>query len=115
MFFTSVAHAMGAAPQGADGAAANPMAQYSQYGLMIVMFAVLYFLLIRPQQKRAKEHRNMMANLQPGAKVITSGGLYGTIVEVKDQSMVLDLGDHKVTVARSHIAGLQPTPKADKE
>lgn len=109
MFWTTVAHAMGQTPtQGAEGSL-GPLYSFAP---IIAMFAVFYFLLIRPQQKRAKEHQKMLADLQPGDQVITSGGLYGRIVEIDNEKVLLNLGDSKVTVGRSFIAGV---PGVDKK
>lgn len=104
MFWTSKAYAMAAQQtQGADG----PMG-FLQGPIvpMLLMFVVFYFLLIRPQQKKAKEHKAMLAALKAGDKVITAGGLYGRIVKIEEDKAVIDLGDSKVTVARGYITGL---------
>jgi len=53
--------------------------------LIVVMFVVMYFLMIRPQMKRAKEHKTMVESLQKGDEVITSGGILGRITKVDDQ------------------------------
>lgn len=77
-------------------APANPADAYSQYSsliLIVLMFVLLYFLLIRPQQKRQKERNKMLNNLSKGDKVITIGGLYGTIVELDDKTVVLKVSD----------------------
>ncbi len=68
--------ASGAAP----GAASNPIMSFVP---MAVVCAILYLLIIRPQQKQAKEHRRMVDNLKPGDKVLTQGGIYGTVVSLK--------------------------------
>ena len=51
---------------------------------LVLMFAIFYFLLIRPQQKKAKQHKEMLGNLKRGDSIITTGGIYGRIVEVSD-------------------------------
>ena len=88
MFFDSVAHAIGAAPQGGE-AGGNPI-----MGLMplILMFVIFYFLLIRPQQKKAKQHREMLANIKKGDKVLTAGGIYGRVLEVDGDVLTVDIG-----------------------
>ncbi len=96
-------------------AMANPQAQGGS-GLLgallpfLIMFAVLYFLLIRPQQKRTKEHKALLEKLKKGDRVITNSGLFGTIVNFneKNKSVVLNVGDQdtvKLEVLRSAIAG----------
>jgi preprotein translocase subunit YajC len=52
--------------------------------MLLAMFAIMYFLMIRPQQKRQKEHRDMLAALKKGDQVVTSGGIHGTVVGVKE-------------------------------
>ncbi len=87
---------------------------FSSFGLIIVMFVAFYFLLIRPQQKRQKEHNEMLNKLQKGDRVVTSGGLLGTITALTDRYATLDLGNQvKVRVLRSHIAGTQSIGKDD--
>ena len=71
------------------------------------MFVIFYFLLIRPQQKRAKEHREMLQNLKKGDFVVTNGGLYGRVIGLTDQVVTLEVAENlKVKVARSYVAGL---------
>ena len=81
---------------------------WSQWGMIIflvLMVAVFYFLMIRPQQKRAKEQRQMMADLQKGNRVITAGGIYGTIESLSEDSVVIKVeGGGTLRVARSSVA-----------
>ena len=78
---------------------------------LIIIFVVFYFLLIRPQQKKAKEHKTLLDNLKKGDNVITQGGVFGNIVAVQDQVVVLEIADKvRIRVARSYIAGLASTP-----
>jgi preprotein translocase subunit YajC len=73
--------------------------------LMVGMFAVLYFFMIRPQQKRAKEHQSMLKTLAKGDHVLTSGGIFGSVVGVKDDRIVLRVDENcKVEVAIGNIA-----------
>ncbi len=115
--FESIAYAMGANGQAGGQGAGNPLVQFAP---IILMFVVFYFLLIRPQQKKAKEHRAMLSGLKRGDKVITSGGLYGRIVEINETTAEVDLGETKVTIARSALNVLpgsapQAEKKADKK
>lgn len=72
---------------------------------MILMFVIFYFLLIRPQQKRQKEHEQMVKNLVKNDEVITSGGLHGTVVGLKEKSVLLRIAENvKVEVERSAVA-----------
>jgi len=61
--------------------------------LILAMFAVLYFLMIRPQMKRAKEHKTMVEGLQKGDEVITAGGILGRITKVDDQYVTVSLAE----------------------
>jgi preprotein translocase subunit YajC len=74
---------------------------------MGLLFAVFYFILIRPQQKRQKEHRQLLQNLKKGDRVLTTGGLVGTIVSLSDAMVTVEIADKvKVKVGRNYIAGL---------
>lgn len=73
---------------------------------LILMFAIFYFLLIRPQQKKQKQHRQMVQNLKKGDRVMTSGGLYGRITGLTDTVVTLEISEKvRVKVARSNITG----------
>jgi preprotein translocase subunit YajC len=94
-----------AAAQG--GTEASPM--WTFVVPMIVMVAIFYFLLIRPQQRKAKEHRQLLENLKRGDRVVTNGGLIGTIVNIEEQLVILEVADKvRVEVARPYIAGFAP-------
>lgn len=99
--FVSIAHAMGGVPTGAGGTDA-----FMQFVPLLLMLAIFYFLLIRPQQKRAKQHRAMLEALKKGDYVLTTGGIVGRILEVDGDMLVLDLGETRITVARSFVSGL---------
>jgi preprotein translocase subunit YajC len=75
---------------------------------LILMFVVFYFLLIRPQQKRAKEHQSMLSNLKRGDQIITNGGLVGKVTGLSDKIVTLEVAEKiRLRVLRSHIAGKQ--------
>ena len=103
MFFESVAFAMGPAPQGGTGSATEMLVQFVP---LILMVAVFWFLLIRPQKKRQQEHKNMLANLRRGDRVVTSGGLIGRIIDVDGDIFTIDLGKTEVQIGRGFISGL---------
>jgi len=76
---------------------------------MIFMVVIFYFLLIRPQQRKAKEHKALLDNLKRGDRVLTSGGLIGTIINIDDQIVTLEVADRvRIDTARSYIAGFAP-------
>lgn len=71
-------------------------------GWLVVMVAVLYFFMIRPQRKKQKEEKQMRENLQVGDEIITIGGIYGRVISLKEDTIVIESkSDHsKITVAR---------------
>ena len=114
MFLTSVAYAMGQAPQGAD---ASPQSQLMSFLPLVLMFVVFYFLLIRPQQKKQKELRDMISNLKRGDRVISGGGIYGRVESLDNDKVNVEIAPNVViTVARAYIAGLaEPKAAATKK
>ena len=66
-----------------------------QFVPMILIFVVFYFLLIRPQRKKDKEAKAMLDNLKVGDRICTIGGIYGTIVRIKDDVLTVEVGDQK--------------------
>ncbi|GIX22676.1 MAG: preprotein translocase subunit YajC [Gammaproteobacteria bacterium] len=92
----------GAAP----AAGPSPMANIL---LLVGMFVVFYFILIRPQQKRLKEHRNLIASLKVGDEVLTNGGLLGRITELGEQYVTLELAENvHVKLQRNAVAAVLP-------
>ena len=74
---------------------------------LILMFAIFYFLLIRPQQKKAKMHRALLASLKKGDKVISSGGLHGTVTGLSDDVVTMEIAPKvRVKVTRGSISGV---------
>ena len=81
------------------------------YGPIVFMLIVFYFLLYRPQKKEQQARKNMLLNLKKGNKVITVGGVYGTITEIKDDVVTLKIADKvDVQVARMSIANNMNNP-----
>ncbi len=90
------------APQG--GGSANLISTLIMFG---AIFLIFYFMIIRPQQKRAKEREKMLSNMQKGDKVITSGGLHGTIAGIDEKTVLLQVSDNvKMKFERSAIASV---------
>ncbi len=83
-----------------DSAAASP---YSSLIFLVLMGAVFYFLIIRPQRKRMKAQQELAANLQVGHQVRTIGGIHGTVVSMDDESVVLQVEEGRIRVARRAI------------
>lgn len=119
----SIALSTGSVPAGgamtaflADGPAGGPANGLFAGGnmlLLVVMFGIFYFLLIRPQQKRQREHQDWLKTLKKDDEVITTGGLWGKIKGVTDGSpyVTLELQEKvRVRVLRSHITSKAPGP-----
>jgi preprotein translocase subunit YajC len=96
-------------------AEAAPAAAQQQPGMLealfpfIILFVVFYFLLIRPQSRRAKEHKKMVEAIAKGDEVLTSGGIYGRIVEVGETHLVVEVADNvQMKVQREAVSSLLP-------
>ena len=99
--FMQAAYAMGQTQQAQGAEAPNPLVSLMP---LILMFVVFYFLLIRPQQKKQKEHQNMLSELKKNDEVITSGGIHATIINIKDKTYSLRVDDNvKIEVSKSAI------------
>ncbi len=97
----NIAYALGSQAGSGQGGSSQWM------GLLplVLLFVVFYFLLIRPQQKRAKQQKMFIENLKKGDKVVTSGGLYGTITGITDNTVTLEIADKiRVKVLKGAIA-----------
>lgn len=108
-FFISDAWAEGAANAGQQGGLLGMLP-------LLLIFVLFYFMLIRPQTKRAKEHKNMVATLAKGDEIVTNGGLLGRISEVGDSFLTLTIAEGvQVKVQKQSVATLVPkgTMKAD--
>jgi preprotein translocase subunit YajC len=97
----NIAYAMGqggsATGQGAGG--------FASLIPIILMFVIFYFLLIRPQQKKAKEHREMVSHLKKGDRIVTSGGLHGRVTAVSETTMTVEIADKvRVKIARGNVS-----------
>ena len=99
-FFIADAHAQ------AGGGGGDPTFSFI---MLIALFAVFYFVLIRPQSKRQKEHKAMVASLSKGDEVVTNGGLLGKITNVGDAFVTVEVADGmEVRVQRMSVAALMP-------
>jgi preprotein translocase subunit YajC len=88
--------------QAADGGGSIKM-----LGFIVLMFAVFYFVMIRPQSKQVKEHRTLLSGLKKGDDVITQSGLYGKIYSITDKTVILEIANNvRVRVLKSSIQGL---------
>lgn len=74
---------------------------------MLLILLIFYFLLIRPQQQRQKKHQHMLSELKKGDRVITAGGLFATVLSVKEDRIVATIGDDvKVEIGKQFVTGL---------
>ena len=74
--------------------------------MLVIMFAIFYFLLIRPQQKRAKQHKQLVESLKAGDQVVTAGGIHGKVTTVQDTLVTMEIASNvRVKVNRSSIVG----------
>ena len=91
------ATAAGAAEVAAEEMSTGAMIIYYavQFLPMILIFVIFYFMLIRPQRKKDKEAKQMLDNLKVGDRICTIGGIYGTIVRIKDQVLTIEVGEQK--------------------
>ena len=95
----------GCLPTGSQATEQNPNSTWYMLGFLVVIFALFYFVMIRPQRKRQKEQQTMMQGLQKGDKVITAGGIYGTIDNLSEDSVVIKVeGGTTLRVARGSVA-----------
>ncbi len=79
---------------------------------LVLIFAVFYFLLIRPQQRKMKDHRALIEGLKRGDQVLTSGGIFGKVTKVEDHVLTVEIAkDVQVTVQRSSIADIANKPR----
>lgn len=98
----ALAWAEGAAPQGGGGNILTSVLP------LVLIFVIFYFLLIRPQQKRAKEHKQMLEAVKKGDKVITSGGIYGVVESVERNTVTLKIAENvKVKFGKAYIAAVR--------
>lgn len=96
----NIAYAMSGQP----GAAGQPAAGMS-FIPIILIFVIFYFLLIKPQQKRQKEHQEMLKNLKKNDEIVTNGGIHGTIVNLKDKTAVLRVDDNcRIEIQKESVA-----------
>ncbi|MGX5731997.1 preprotein translocase subunit YajC [Pseudoxanthomonas beigongshangi] len=92
-------------------AAGAPQAGLGGFGLLmpIILIAIMYFLMIRPQMKRAKEHRAMLDKLSRGDEVITTGGIAGTVTDIGDNFVTIEVADNvRVRVQKAAVGNVLP-------
>lgn len=105
----SPAYAQSAGPFGSDA--------FVQIVPILLMFVIFYFLLFRPQQDKAKKHREMVANIKRGDRVVTAGGLIGKVARVKDDAVIeVEIAEGvKIEVARAYVVEVRAKGEPVKE
>ncbi|NTV43934.1 MAG: preprotein translocase subunit YajC [Syntrophobacteraceae bacterium] len=104
MDWTGIAHAMGTMGQGGDAQGAGGLAAFLP---LLLMVGIFYFLLIRPQQKKQKDHKAMLDSLQRGDVVVTTGGIQGKITGLTETVATVEIAEKvRVKVQRGYIAGV---------
>jgi preprotein translocase subunit YajC len=99
-----LAYAMGGGGAGGAGSQGGGIGAFLP---LILMFAIFYFLLIRPQQKKAKQHKQLLSALKKGDRVISSGGLHGVVTGLTDDVVTMEIAPKiRVKVSRGSIAGI---------
>ena len=107
----TIAYAMGA--PGDAGAQGGGM---SSLVMMLAIFAIFYFILIRPQQKKMKEHKKMVEELKKGDRIITAGGIYGTVEGASQNTLTVKIAEGvKVKVTRGSVGTVITEEEAGKE
>lgn len=82
--------------------------------MLVVMFAIFYLLLIRPQQKRAKQHKELIESLKAGDQVVTAGGIHGKVVAVQDDLVTMEIASNvRIKINRSSVVGTKTDPLAE--
>jgi preprotein translocase subunit YajC len=92
------------APQGGAGGGGGLVSTLVMFG---AIFAIFYFMIIRPQQKRAKEREKLLSNIEKGDKIITNGGVHATIVGLEEKTVLIEIAPNvKIKVERSAIGSV---------
>ena len=105
-FLIQSAYAQGAAPQGGG---------FSPILIMVAFIALMYFMMIRPQQKRQKEHANLVANLKVGDEVLTTGGILGVITGISEHYAIVKVADNtEIKIQKQSISAVVPKGTFDE-
>ena len=112
--FTAFTGIVAQAAQGSQGAQQGGGSIWGSLIIMVPIFAIMYFLMIRPQQKKQKEHEAMLSRVKAGDKVMTQGGLFGTVVKVSDNKVTIEIAERvNVEFAQGAIANIIPEETAE--
>ena len=108
--FYDIAYAMGPSPQGGG----QGLGALGSLIPLVIIFVIFYFLLIKPQQKRVKDQKKMIENLKKGDKIVTSGGIYGVVEAVNNNTVSVKVAENvKIKLGKSYVAVLRPPSEED--
>ena len=89
------------------GEGGGGMGMLTSFIPILLIFVIFYFLLIRPQQKKQRDHQNMLGELRKGDKIVTNGGMYGVVQDVKEHVVVLKIAENvKIEVVKNAVAAV---------
>ncbi|MEO8204585.1 MAG: preprotein translocase subunit YajC [Chthoniobacterales bacterium] len=113
MEFINIFLAQAATTGAAAGPAANPLLQFVPLVFIVIIF---YFMLIRPQQKRQKEHQALISAVKVGDRVITSSGIHGLVQSVKDKTVMVKVADNvKIEFDKASIGSVERSSSSEEE
>ncbi len=93
----------------AEGAPAAQGGGYEMFIMIAIFFAIMYFMIIRPQQKRSKDHKKLLSSLSKGDEVVTSGGMLGKILKVGDNSIKVEIAEGiAIKMQKNSISSVLP-------
>src|SRR5690348_7125825 len=111
MMHSSLITLFALAPPAQPGVVPNPTGEMvKMVGMLALMMVVMYFAIIRPPQKKAKEHELLLKTLKPGDKVVTNGGIVGVVIAVKEKTMSIRSADTKLEVLKSAVTEITEKP-----
>jgi preprotein translocase subunit YajC len=106
---------MGAGPAAEGAGASGPMGGLMSFLPFVAIIAIFYFLIIRPQNKKQKETQKMLSALKKGDRIVTIGGVHGTIQSVKESTVIVKVDENtKIEFSRSAVSGVQASAKEEK-
>lgn len=92
------------------------MEQYGTILYIVALFGLLYFLMIRPQQQRQKKHQDLIKGLKVNDKVVTAGGIYGTVVKTKEDTLILRVADNvRIEVLKTAIGQVRESSEEEEK
>jgi preprotein translocase subunit YajC len=116
MNIATLAALLAFAPQQQSGTQPNPTGSMLQmFGTFAILGVMFYFVLIRPQQKKAREHADLVKTMKPGDRVLTSGGIVGTVVNIKEKTISIRSADTKLEILRSAVSEITERGVASTE